>query len=52
MGANEMVHMVVVENIVNAYRSRAHADNWAEWAQANPAAARMLAEAQEAAENG
>lgn len=49
LGAGEMACMVLVENVVRAYRSRAQAENWAAWAQSNPGSARLLAQAQEAA---
>ena len=30
------------EDVVTAYRARASSDNWAEWAERNPAANRLL----------
>jgi hypothetical protein len=35
-GAGELKSMIIAENIVNAYNSRANAGNWAEWAGENP----------------
>lgn len=38
--------MIVAENIINAYQSRAQSNNWAEWTHNNPAAAELLIEAE------
>ena len=40
----ELRRMIAAENIVNAYNSRAAAENWAEWTQKNPMLARILAD--------
>jgi len=29
-------HMIITENIVNAYETRKRSENWDKWAQANP----------------
>ena len=42
LSVRDMRRMSTVENIVNAYRARAQSENWAEWAQANPALSRLL----------
>jgi len=38
--------LIIAENIVNAYRSRARAENWAAWAAENSIMAQLLAEAE------
>jgi hypothetical protein len=38
--------MIYAENINAAYRSRAQSNNWAEWVNAHPLMADMLAEAE------
>ena len=38
----EMRRMVVVDNILTAYKSRKAAEDWAKWASDNPANARLL----------
>ena len=35
-GAGELRSMVISENVVNAYNSRAKAKDWATWAEENP----------------
>ena len=52
LGAGEMRRMTVAENIVKAYRSRAKADNWAEWANLYPDLNRILEDAMLAVEDG
>lgn len=42
--AEEIQAMLLVDNVVTAYRSRAASDNWAEWAARNPAANLLLTE--------
>jgi hypothetical protein len=42
----ELRRMIVAENIVTAYRSRAQSNNWAEWVNSNPGLADMLADAE------
>ena len=40
----EFIRLRVAENVVNSYRSRQAAGNWAEWAESNPRAAQILAD--------
>lgn len=42
MGAGEIRRMMVAHNVVQAYESRAQADNWSEWASQYPKAAELL----------
>jgi len=56
--AREIQHMIVLDNIVNAYRSchgyrdsEGH-ENWPEWASQNSTLSRILIDAEEAAQNG
>lgn len=42
----EMRRMIVAENIVKSYQSRARAENWAAWVEENTAMANLLAEAE------
>ena len=35
-GAKELKAMALAENVVNAYKDRANAKNWAAWARENP----------------
>ena len=42
----ELRRMIVAENIVTAYHSRAQSKNWASWVESNPGLADMLAEAE------
>lgn len=49
MGRDELAYheiqaMLTAENIINAYRSRKLAKNWAEWAQQNQQADELLKE--------
>lgn len=39
----ELRRLVVAENIVSAYQSRAGSENWAEWSAKYPAQAALLA---------
>lgn len=41
--------MILAENIVTAYRSRAQSNNWAEWVSTHPLMAEMLADAEKLA---
>jgi len=41
-GAGELRSMVISENVVNAYHSRAKAGDWAKWANENPELNRLL----------
>jgi hypothetical protein len=50
LGAGEIKRMIVAEQVVEAYRGRERADNWAAWADANPYYAALLARAAKAAE--
>ena len=43
--ASELRRMVMAENVVKAYESRAQSINWAEWATENPDEAKLLARA-------
>lgn len=38
----ELRRLIIAENIVNAYRARASAENWAVWAMENPIMAKLL----------
>ena len=42
----EYNRLIVAENIVNAYRSRAESQNWSDWARKNPELAQLLASAE------
>lgn len=42
LGAGEMRRMLTAERVVRAYRDRAGAANWAEWAKDNPDDSRLL----------
>jgi len=42
---HEIRMMSLADNVVNAHRERAKSGNWAEWAEANPNKARILADA-------
>lgn len=37
-----MRRMAIVENTINAYRSRSRSENWAKWAADNPDQKRLL----------
>lgn len=52
LGAGEMRRMALAENVVNAYKARARAENWAQWAQENRQASELLAQAAKAASDG
>lgn len=52
LGAGEIRRMVAADNVLRAYRSRAHAENWAKWAAENPALNRILNEAIRLADDG
>ena len=41
-GAGELRSMVISENVVNAYNSRAKAEDWAKWADENPELSKLL----------
>lgn len=43
----EYRRMIIAENVANAYESRARSKNWAEWANQNPSAAKLLAHAEQ-----
>lgn len=40
----EFLRLRTAENIVNSYRSRQQASNWAEWMESNPRLAQILAD--------
>ncbi len=40
----ELRRLIIAENIVTAYRSRARAENWASWSRESPVMANLLAE--------
>jgi len=40
----EIQRMITAENIVQAFHARKKSENWAAWANNNPASARLLAE--------
>ena len=42
----EYNRLIIAENIVNAYRSRAESQNWSEWARKNPELAHLLTSAE------
>ena len=42
----ELRHLVIAENIVNAYHSRKRSKNWTAWVTENPVMAQLLAEAE------
>jgi hypothetical protein len=42
LGVGEIRRMTAATNIINAYRSRAQSENWAEWSAKNPALAEIL----------
>jgi hypothetical protein len=42
----ETRRMIRAENIATAYYTRKHSDNWAKWASDNPAAEKLLNEAE------
>lgn len=49
MGRNTLYYgetrrMILAENIYNAYHARRRSENWAEWAEKNPAMAKILFE--------
>lgn len=52
MTANELRRIVVVENIVHAYRRRQASDNWPEWEKNYPGEAALLNAAMLLAEGG
>ena len=52
IGAGEIRRMNTSESIIRAVRDRERAENWAEWARANPGEARLLARATKAAADG
>ncbi len=41
-GAGELRSMVISENVVNAYNSRAKAEDWVKWADENPELSKLL----------
>lgn len=43
LGAGEIRRMTAAENVIQAYQSRAQAENWASWAVGNPEQAELLA---------
>ncbi len=45
LGYKEIKHMILAENVVKAYESRASSTSWADWAKENPGQADLLAEA-------
>jgi len=45
LGYKEMQRMILAENVLKAYESRASSDSWASWAKENPESAELLAEA-------
>ena len=45
LGYLELRHMVLAENVLNAYNNRAKSQEWATWAKENPEQAELLAEA-------
>jgi len=49
LGAGEMRRMMIAETIVNLYRARAAAENWAAWEMASPELAALLNAALKAA---
>jgi len=42
----ELRRLIIADNIVKAFHSRAHATNWAEWTRDNPIMAELLAKAE------
>ena len=40
----DFIRMRTAENVVNSYRSRQQAGNWAEWVESNPRPAQILAD--------
>ncbi len=42
----ELHRLIVAENILTAYQSRARSNNWAEWVSQNPKMANLLIEAE------
>ena len=54
LSAREIRDMTLVESIYSAFHSRAGSDNWAEWSNNHPDAARLLESAMiaEMADNG
>lgn len=52
LGMGEMRRILVVENVINAYHSRARAENWAQWAAQNPDGSRILNAAMKAYTDG
>ena len=40
----EIQRMIIAENIVQSFRARKNSENWAAWANNNPASARLLTE--------
>ena len=54
LGYWEIQHMLIVDNIINAYRSREQSDNWADWANKHKIENKILNEAMKlaGAENG
>lgn len=47
---NTMLRIATAENIVAAFKSRAAAENWAQWGNDNPEQHRLLARAKKAHE--
>ncbi len=45
----ELRRMIAAENIVTAYKSRAHAENWVAWARDNSVLASLLVDAEKIA---
>jgi hypothetical protein len=43
----EYRRLIIAENVANAFEARARSKNWAEWANQNPAAAELLARAEQ-----
>jgi len=52
LGAGEIRRMTRAALIVDAYQSRTHAENWAEWADNHKQEVAILNEAMELASNG
>ena len=53
LGHGEMQRILTAEKIIAAYKGRAQAINWAEWAKEYPAEHQLLAECEKlVAENG
>ena len=45
----ELRRLIAAENIVTAYKSRAHAPDWAAWVRDNPLLAELLLDAEKLA---